>query len=66
MIERPSCYDRAPFGGVWLPGCSAWFPPAGNAYVRERMADRGGKMFSWTACDGCERKAERQAFLVDA
>lgn len=57
--SRPTCYRfRAPFGGVWNPGCSAWFAPGGNAYIRENMVDRGGKVLEWSACEGCKRKAE--------
>lgn len=57
VIERPSCYGREPFGGVWREGCSAWFKPSGNAYVTDRLS-KDSKSFPWAICNGCKRKAE--------
>jgi len=55
VIERPSCYNRLEFDWSGRNGCSAWFP-GGNAHVTARMIDKGGKVFEWYRCNGCERR----------
>lgn len=54
-IERPSCYNRADYEAVWLPGCPHW-RSMGNAHVTPKLVDRGGKQLRWVACNGCGQK----------
>lgn len=65
-IERPSCYDRAPWSKtvnschghsypfVMTDHCPHWEPPGGNAHVRAWCDSAGGKKTPWSACTGCQ------------
>ncbi len=78
VIERPTCFNRPAFSEIVtssdFPGveyqnrmsrnCPHWAGPGANAFVMGWCDSAGGKRTPWSACNGCQWRADYLGILI--